>query len=242
MTVAKTVTRLENRHKVKQKSERLFRNTFSNKRKIRSRANVICTEDKHAFFVTVTSGSVLENNDALKLFIKNLVQNNYVKRYIWVREASKKIRPHYHCIFTSDRNYIPIHVLQKAWKASCLSCGIDYSNNAIHMGKKNKGGGKRKGIKIKNPIKASKYISKYMGKLEEPSKTRLCGCSLGIPLYSEVGSEVFNYLQMYSSGDLEHCRVYYFTVYADFFSCCKELVEFNKKSIDDYLKYNHNLN
>lgn len=105
-----------------------------------------------------------EANNYFSMFMENLKKNYNAKSYIATKEYQNNGRPHFHLLV--EMPYQKYTVLNKAWNMTYRKKNI-FSNNALTT---------RKGFNTirKNPIKAIRYITKYMGKdIETVSENRV---------------------------------------------------------------------
>jgi len=157
------------------KIEKVFRFSSREKRHVKSSAIRLFHARKNSikwFTLTFTNKDISEvdANKCLSKFLENLKKNYHANDYVIVRESENKngsYHLHYHCLL--DIPYKSFAKLNNAWCRAC-SGFMSYSPNALTSGKK----------KIIDNIQGlCGYITKYIGKSDQESKTRVYFISEG---------------------------------------------------------------
>lgn len=211
----------------KPKNPRVYRLQFKHKMKIQDAA---VYQNYHALdyghlqhFLTFTLNAnepFDQSNKPLIRVLDNLQKNYELQSYIWVREVTKKYTPHWHVLL--EMPYIDYMVINDAW---CKARKQSYSNNAV-------GKDKRKSAIVTNPLEASEYMAKYMGKesmdticfkkngsesmeIVSGSVYKLYGMSESLnnlPLINEPGNDWYHYFLRNAKKppvELEKCTLYH---------------------------------
>ena len=113
---------------------------------------------KPLFFVLTSPGRVTpkEHSQKISLFTNNIRKNYGCVNYVWVRELTKSGLPHYH--FVADIAYIKDPVaLSRYWSGLFGSL----SSNSLRLGSAPINGQRKFYV---DDQRASRYISKYIGK------------------------------------------------------------------------------
>lgn len=112
-------------------------------------------------------------NDAIKRFTDNLKQTYSASSYVWVREFTKQLVPHYHMLVTMP--YANIKDLNRSW--SIARGDIDIVPNALRTGWNKKL--QKSQMKVSSWAAAISYCAKYIAKGQSGDITQLSNkCSL----------------------------------------------------------------
>lgn len=112
-------------------------------------------------------------NEAIKRFTDNLRQTYGASSYVWVREFTKQLVPHYHMLVTMP--YANIKDLNRSW--SIARGDVDVVPNALRTGWDKKA--QRSRMKVSSWAAAISYCAKYIAKGQSGDVTQLSNkCNL----------------------------------------------------------------